>query len=80
LRYRVPRTTKLECTDALKVFTFQVNFSTDFVIQAGLYQHWRPAGMTGQTVSGAPDIIKRGQFHQAVSTGSGCIRRKYNGA
>ncbi|MCP4924485.1 MAG: hypothetical protein GY916_00900, partial [Gammaproteobacteria bacterium] len=39
------------------------------VIQAGLREYRRAAGMTGQPVSSVFDVIEGGQFHQAVSNG-----------
>ena len=66
---RIPRTTKFEGTDTLKVFTFQVYFCADVVIQSGLCEYRRAVGMTGQAVSSIFDVIEGGQFHQAVSIG-----------
>jgi hypothetical protein len=67
--HRIPRTTELEGTDTLKVFTFQVYFCADVVIQAGLREYRRAAGMTGQAVSSIFDVIEGRQFHEAVSNG-----------
>ena len=69
LAHCIPRATKFEGPDTLKVFTFQMYFSADVVIQAGLREHRRAVGMTGQAVSGVLDVIEGRQFHQAVSNG-----------